>query len=719
MSKKQADKKTKVSKRLELASDITPEELQIFLQEADEQLQLLDEDIVKLEKGEEDSALLQEIFRAAHTLKGSSGMLGHPRMAQLTHAMESVLDRLRKGTMKASPPVVDALLASLDVLKVLKDEIITREISDVDIASVVTELEKVQQQAPQQTATPPAKQTAAPAAAPAAPPKEEAKDSTPQETTPASELSISDDDKKRVQQATAQGRKTFKVDVSVTPSAIDWSAIRCFQVLRDLSSKGEVITSSPSQSDIEAQKVGVDMTLLITTDQDEDTLREQISQTQDIGRVQLSPYVVEGVQSIAEEESHPADEETKDSDSKEKTQSHEAKTSQTVRIDVERLDDLMNMVGELAISHPRIHQITRVLEARYKEDEMVKALGETSTNAMKIVNELQEDIMKIRMLPIGTVFNTLPRMVRDLARKSNKDINFIVEGQDTEIDRTVIDHVRDPLVHLLRNAVDHGIESSEERAAAGKPQQGTIRLAAWHEEGHIIIITEDDGGGIEPTRVIESAVKKGMISAEAAAKLSDEEGVELIFLPGLSTAKKTTEVSGRGVGLDVVRKNIEAMNGVVLVDTKVGQGTKFTLRMPLTLATFHGLLVSSANTIYAIPLVSVTETVKLAALETRAVEGGEIMRLRNSIMPLIRLRRAFALDGDGEEGERFVIVMRDSTRSIGLAVDAVMEPQEVVVKSLGRFMSDIKGIAGASILGDGTVALIMDVPTLIRSTLGR
>jgi two-component system chemotaxis sensor kinase CheA len=687
MAKKAATKKAQRAK-LELEPDITQEELDIFLMETEEQLQLLDQDIVKLEKGTEDDGLMQEIFRAAHTLKGSSAMLGHQRMAALTHAMESVLDRLRKGTLSVSTPVVDALLSSLDVLKVLKDEITTREISDVDITAVVAELDRVREEEA--------------AEAPEAEPKAAGGEGG---EAGAAEICLDASQAERVQEALSGGRSAFRVKVAVGEDN-EWAAIRCFQVLKDLSESGEVVTSLPTQAEVEAQQVGRDLALVYTTEETEEAVRDIIGQIPDLAQIEVEVYgeeeeIAAQVQEVVEratrsEVEAPASREG-DREDPAKGSTHEAKTSQTVRIDVQRLDDLMNMVGELAIFHPRIHQIGKILESTYKDDENVRALGETSTNAIKIVNELQEDIIKIRMLPVGTVFNSFPRMVRDLARKAGKDVNFIIEGQETEIDRTVVDHVRDPVIHLLRNAVDHGMERPAERVAAGKAKKGTIRLAAWHEEGHIVIVTEDDGGGIDPERVKASAVKKGVITAEGASQMKEEEAIDLIFHPGMSTAERATEVSGRGVGLDVVRKNIEALNGVVMVDTEAGVGTKFMLRMPLTLATFQGLLVTSAETIYAIPLISVTETLKLEELETRRVEAGEIIRVRDSIMPLVRLRQVFGGDGVEAEGEGFVVVVKDRARDVGLAVDSLMEPQEVVVKGLKTF----RGSRGRAYWGMG------------------
>ena len=707
MKKKHSPIKRNAS--LQLAPDITEEELQVFLQEAEEQLQLLDQDIIKLEKGEEDANVLQEIFRAAHTLKGSSAMLGHTRMAELTHAMESVLDRLRKGTMALSSDVVDALLRSLDVLKSLKDEILKMEISGTDMTSVVVELDRLDR---------------------VDQPKE-AVLTEAQRKKPRVGLVLDEDARNKVSIALTEGHNVYKVQVTAV-EACEWAQIRLFQVLAALSQKGLVVTSAPTQSEIENQQCDYDLSAIITTEHDVQVIHDEIVQIDDLSRVDVNVYeltdldVVGGTKedvpqiavktSTSEKPAGLVDAGGKEMAGQAKPPSNEARASQTVRIDVQRLDDLMNLIGELAISRTRIHQIAKVLESRYKDDEMVRALSETSTNSLKIVDQLQENMMKVRMLPISTVFGSFPRMVRDLARKAGKEVDFVVEGQETEIDRTVIERIRDPLVHLLRNAVDHGVESAAVRKAAGKSERAKIRLFAYQEESHIVIVVEDDGAGIDPARVRDEAVKKGIISLDSAVRLSQEEAIDLIFASGMSTAEYTTDVSGRGVGMDIVRKNIQALNGVVLIDTRTSMGTKFTLKLPLTLATFEGLLVASAGTVYAIPLISVTETLKLEKGATRTVEGREIVRLRDEILPLVRLRKTLYFEEDCSQ-ESFVVVTRDASRPVGLAVDSVMEPQEVVVKPISSYLGDVKGVAGASILGDGRVALILDVPTLVRTTL--
>jgi len=402
-------------------------------------------------------------------------------------------------------------------------------------------------------------------------------------------------------------------------------------------------------------------------------------------------------------------------------QASQAHTAQTVRIDVERLDSMMNMIGELVIATSRILQIGKTLEGKYADD-LVQELGRSSSHTTKVVNELQEDIMRIRMLPVATVFSGFPRMIRDLAQKSKKKVDFIVEGQETGIDRTVIEHIRDPLVHLLRNSVDHGIETAEDRKAAGKPEVATLRLSACHEEGHIVLTVEDDGKGISAANVKEAAVKKGFVTSEDAARMSEDEAIGLIFASGMSTKEQATEVSGRGVGLDIVRKNIETLNGYVKVDTKVGKGTKFTVRLPLTLATVDSLLVNSSGALYAIPVVSVLETARLLPEEISTIGGREVIRLRGGVLPLLRLDRTLGMELPGgketdDSGRIPVVVVRGSDRLVALAVDELVEKQEIVVKSMGEQLGDVKGISGASILGDGRLALIIDAPTLIATTV--
>lgn len=666
---------------MKLASDITAEDLKVFLEEAEEQLRLLDEDIIKLEKEGGNASLLQEIFRAAHTLKGSSAVLGHQRMSELAHAMESVFDKFRKGTLSPNSQVIDALLHSLDALQVLKEELVTSKESNLDITATVAALDEAAESSNRQESTGKREKTS---------------------------LNFDSTARDKWQAALESAQFVYQIKVTLDKES-SWAAVRCFQVITELSQIGTIITSSPTQKEIEEEKVGHSIELIFASLQDEAQIKETVLSVFDIESVETHPLRrQEDLKSFGLETAG-------------QVVGKEPRTqmSQTVRIDVERLDSIMNMVGELVVASTRIVEIGKVFGYRYKEDDLAQELEKSTAHYLKVVNELQEDVMRIRMLPIGTVFNGFPRMVRDLAQKANKKVDFIIEGQETGIDRTVIEHIRDPLVHLLRNAVDHGVEMPEQRRQAGKPETGTIRLAAYREENCIVITTEDNGKGIDHNAIKSSAVKKGFINAEEASRLSDDEALELIFQSGLSTVEKATEVSGRGVGLDIVRRNIESLNGFVKVETKVAKGTKFTLRLPLTLATLKSLLVSCNNSLYAIPLISVLETTRLHQVQIQTIAKKEVIRLRNSVLPLLRLNTIFGLGTESQANDDwiFIVVARADDKLVGLAVDSLIGKQEIVIKSLGEYLGDVKGISGASILGDGQVALILDIPTLVKSQI--
>lgn len=670
---------------MDLAADITPEDLKVFLQEAEEHIQLLDEDLIKLEREEDRTDLLQEIFRAAHTIKGSSAMLGYAPMAEVSHAMEGVLDRLRQGTLDVTTEVIDGLLQGLDLLRLLKDELISPQGHQIDTAPVIAALEK------------------------AAAAQEVQKDQEEAPGGPVAQMPLTLDEKSldSFHAAQAAGKSVFHIKVSFDTETL-WLAVRCFQVLTELSQLGEVLNSSPTLADIEQEKGASEIQFILATGQSEDELRNAVTPLDDVKGVEIANY------ELKEDASPALDRGASSTQAVTRTQSQ---LPSTVRIDVDRLDHLMNTIGELVIDRSRLTQIAKALESRYKDDQMVQALSVTSTHVAKVVDELEEVALKIRMQPIGTVFSGFPRMVRDLAQSSTKQLDFFMEGQETEIDRTVIERIRDPLVHLLRNSVDHGIEGPEERMAANKPERGMIRLSARHEQGHIMITVQDNGRGISAQHMRESAIRKGLIAADAANRLSDAEAVDLIFIPGFSTAEKTTEVSGRGVGMDIVKTNIEAMNGFVSVETKEGQGAKFTLQLPLSLATIQALLVSVADTVYAIPLVYVSEALRLAPEDIRTVGGNEVITLRGAVIPLLRLSEIFNISSNGKNGatNTYVVVVRSGEKTMALAVDALVESQEIMVKPLGDYIGIIKGIAGISVLGDGQVVLIVDVLPLITT----
>ncbi len=670
---------------MELAPDITPDDLIVFLQEAEEHLQLLDESILKLERGGEDAEVIQEIFRAAHTLKGSSAMLGYTAMAELAHAMESLLDRVRRGDLKATTQAIDALLGCLDVLRALTDALSQ---PDGDPVAVEGALEALKAAVAEQDGVRP---------------------SSEHPGSAERGLVLDEAAEGRVVVAQAGGKTVQHIRIELEQTT-EWAVVRCYQIIEELRGLGEIIASNPSLELIDrAEVTDTRLEVVLATSAEPAALSASVEEVPDIAGIAVSPY----------ERSNDGPPERKEGPPTggDNAPKRSAALSQTMRIDVERLDSLMNVIGELVIDRTRLLQVAKMLESRYQDDDLLEALGKTTTHIAKVVDELQEDIMKVRMLPIGTVFNSFPRMMRDLAQKMKKKLDFQVKGQDTEIDRSVIEHIRDPVVHLLRNALDHGVESAQQRKSAGKPEAARITLDAYHEQSHIVISIEDDGKGIDPEALRDAGVKKGLLSREAAARLNEAETMDLIFLPGYTTAKKTTDVSGRGVGMDIVKTNIEAINGLVLVSSRPGEGTTFTLRLPLTLATVQALLVSIGPTVYAIPLVHILETVSPDPAQIHTMGGREVMRLRDAIIPLVRLSDAFGL-GQGarsdDSGKGYVVVVRSGERSLGLVVDGVRVQQEVVAKSMGAYIGEIKGLSGASVLGDGQVVLIVDVPSLVQ-----
>lgn len=679
--------------------DVSADELKVFLQEVEDLLALLDEDIIRLEQEAGNTELLQEIFRAAHTLKGSSGMVGFQEMAHLTHEMEDLLDRVRKGTLAVTAELVDALLMSLDGLKVLKNDLAGGRKTTLQLEPMVNALR---------------------AAAEAGAAKEEAAG----DTVSIDALVLGDPAvAARLDAGAAAGLSLLRVRVDIAPDT-EWVAVRCFQLLNELSGRGEVIASSPSQQEIEQERVGHSLDVLIATQQPAADLQPPLEAVADVVAVEITDW--DGPSDEAQTSVAAAAQPAPAVGAAPEPGSKIEALSRTVRIDVEVLDQLMNLVGELVVDRTRVAQISRVLAARHKDDGEVRALGETSAHIVRVVDELHESMMQVRMLPIGVLFSKFPRLVRDLARSMGKNVSLVVEGEDTELDRTVIEEIKDPIIHLIRNAVDHGVEMPEARKAAGKPETAVVRLVTRHEQGQIVIIVGDDGAGIDIQAVRASAVRKGAITAEAVALLSDAEAAELIFEPGLSTAAQTTEVSGRGVGMDIVRRNIESVNGHVDVETRPGEGSTFTLRLPLTLATFRGLLVEAAGVMYAIPLNYVRETVRPEASALRTVTGRPMMNLRGTVMALVRLSDALRVDGAAPGGgipadeECYVVVVQagesEGDRPVAIAVDALVDQQEVVVKSLSGYMGRARGISGASILADGQVVLILDIPSLMKAT---
>jgi two-component system, chemotaxis family, sensor kinase CheA len=674
---------------VELSPDITPDDIEMFLVEADEQLELLDQSIVKLEHESDSDHLLQEIFRAAHTMKGSSAMLGFKEMTGLAHVMEQALDQLRNGEIGVTPELVDALLNGMDGLKDLRGVLSDMDQEIPDVSEAIAQLEDV----------------VAGESGGAAP----VELGIPSVREPEGGIDL---DKLRGEMD--KGNSVLSIQLAISSEPV-WYAVKGFQVLTALQSMGEVITSAPTQEEIDAGNVGPRFSAALATEMTPESVADGVARrVEDITNIVVVPaFTPTGEPTEIEPAPAAANQGPAASGSSAQAP---AGRKQALRIDVERIDAIINTIGELMVDRTRIAQIGRGLEKRYKGDDLIDALSMTSGHIVKLVDDLHEIALRVRMQPIGTALGSFPRMVRDLARQLDKQIEFSIEGGETEVDRTVVERIKDPLVHLIRNSIDHGIESPEDRKAAGKNPVGKLVLRAAQEHGSVVITVEDDGKGIDTERVKQAVVEKGMATQEMVDRLNTNEALDLIFLPGSSTKEETTEVSGRGVGMDIVRSNIESVNGSVNVATKVGKQTQFTLTLPLTLATVPSLLVDVAEVLYAIPLAYVIEIAWRRPDEVTDINHAEVVRVRDSIVPLVRLDKAFGAKSNmTKEDNVHIVVVQLGDRWYGLAVDTPIDTQDVVVKPLSGMVSGSKGISGSTVLGDGRVVLVVDVPALVSS----
>lgn len=667
---------------MQIMFDIADDELQVFMPEAEEQLQKLEDGLMRLERSGADDELLQVIFRAAHTLKGAAGAIGHTRMTELTHAMETVLDGLRKGTYATTPVMMDGLLGGLDALRLLLEEVVSHEVSDVDHRALVEALDI------QSIVEAPVEPVIAASAEPA----------------PVSPVGAA-----------------VQVAVDIDPASVA-SAARALQIMITLQGLGTLVSHEPTSADIEASKPCKRFVGQLQTEKTAAEIEQSLGWVSDVTRVLVlaagqpvpepTPVVVAAPEPtlVKVKQAEPA------AATKVAPAAKQPAGEQTIRTTIERVNTLMNLTGELITDRNRLAQIRSSIEPKLRGDSLFEDLVQTTQHLARITDQLQEEVMRIRMLPISTAFNKFPRLVRDLAKATSKQIDLQMRGEDTELDRTVIEAISDPLIHLVRNSVDHGIETPDERRAAGKSATGTVLLTARHEEGRIIVTVEDDGRGINVDAVKASAVRKGRMTEAEAAALSHDEAINLIFESGLSTARNVSNISGRGVGMDIVRSNIERLNGSIAIDTKVGVGTVFSVSLPLTLAIVPALLVKVADNTMAVPLPSVVEALRVPQEQIKKVNGRPVMRLRERVLPIVYLGEVLAFNGGKRKtrAQEYVVAVRWGKLEMGLAVDRLIGEQELVIKTISPLIGDTPGTAGAAILGDGRVALIADVPGLFR-----
>jgi two-component system chemotaxis sensor kinase CheA len=712
--------------------------LGVFLDEASEQISLIETNILALEQEDDPTEQLQSLFRAAHTLKGSSRAMGFQTIGMLTHEMENVLDLLRKKEMGLSSQIVEALLACHDALGGLVERVkdtghdVDEDESDLD--SLITRLSSLRPGSEEPAQSAPVKKEVS--AAPAAPARDDFEN--PFKLAPYQEAAIGS--------AIDTGLSVFQVTVVLRNDCL-MKSIRVLMTFSALKPFGEILAAEPGEEDLENERFEQRFDLILATENGSDEVLKALETLSEVESLAVKPFAscplpaapaplaadwtehdADPVAALLQEQialqPNTAGEESSGSPDRPRengTKSAPA-ASQTIRVDVARLDSLLNLVGELVIDRTQMSQIGAKLHSAYPRDESVAALAETIHRIARITGELQDEIMKARMLPIDGVFQRFPRMVRDLAQKTGKDVDFQMLGGETELDRSVLECIGDPIIHLLRNSLDHGIESPADRQITGKPKRGKVVLSASHQENHIVIEVSDDGHGIDPALMKAASVAKGFITQAQADRMTEKDALSLIFASGLSTASEVSDISGRGVGMDIVKSNIEKLGGQILVESTVGKGSVFTIRLPLTLAILRALLVEAGGGCYVLPLSSVLEMLRLGDKDghivRRSVHGQAGMVLRGKTVPLASLTGLLVGDPRATTtqmvpDDAYIVVVGFGQHQVGLAVDRLLGQQEAVIKSLGSFLGDIPGVSGATILGDGQVALIVDVPRAV------
>ena len=668
----------------------TNQYMDMFLDESHEHLQSLNDGLLSLEDNMEDTSVVNEIFRNAHTLKGMSATMGYNKIAELTHEMEDVLDLIRKEQLKLNEDIIDTLFKCVDSLGQMIDSVGNGESEDVvDVSDLVKKLSSI------------SKPDKAGAAAPAAPAAADAKASAAAPT-----IELSDVDKDVIKQAAETGLQAIHIKVTLADTCLLKSA-RSYMVMNALDELGDVIKSVPSAEDLEQEKFDHSFDVVLITASEEKAVQDAVNSISEISKVETNVIKLDEEKKAAP--AAPAAKAAAPAPVKKAAAPAPAKKvhhSQSVRVDIEKLDTLMNLMGELVINKVRLEQIGQT--------HRLADLTETLEQMDRVTTDLQNIVMKVRMVPVSSVFNRFPRMVRDIAKELNKEINLTIEGEETELDRTVIDEIGDPIMHLLRNSCDHGVEEPDEREAKGKPRAGEVGLIARHEGNNVVIMVTDDGAGIDAAKIRAKAVEKGMVTQEEADKMDDAEAVRLIFLPGFSTADHISDISGRGVGMDVVRSKIEALSGHVDVETKIDEGSVFKIKLPLTLAIIQAMLVKVQEEMYAIPLGSIDSTINIQEDEIKTVQNKEVIVLRGEIIPIIRMEKMLQVPHVKDSDETFVVVVHTGDAKAGIVVDNLIGQQEIVIKTLGSLFTGLKMFSGATVLGDGRVALILDVATMMQ-----
>ena len=689
----------------------TSQYLELFIDETKEHLQSLNEHILELEKEPEDADTINEIFRAAHTLKGMAGTMGYTRMQRLTHDLENVFQEIRNGNMKANAKLIDILFRGLDALEGYLEIISTTGSEGTeDNEDIIKDLDELVKEGTGKES-------------------DDAKEEKKEEAPAQPQAAGSDKDKFRsipvseyeivaMDNAKQEGQHILGITVYLQESCI-LKAARAFLVFKSVEDKGELIKSVPTTEQIEDEEFDFDFSWILATKEDKETIKKLIMNVSEIADVAIDDftYSAEKPEEKQEEKAVAATAAAPKEEKKEAPKKPAVKgkvASRSVRVDIDKLDVLMNLVSELIIAKNALVSVSSAegvtdLSSNSTFNENIEYLERVTTN-------LHESVMKVRMVPIESVVNRFPRMIRDLNRKLNKKMELYMTGEDTELDRTVIDELGDPLMHLLRNSADHGLESNEERVRLGKPEVGSIYLDAYQDGNNVTIEVRDDGAGINVEKVKNKAIEKGTITEQQAETMTEKDFIDLLFRPSFSTADKISDVSGRGVGLDVVKTKIESLGGSIEAKTVKGEGSTFTIQLPLTLAIIQALMVEVGKEKYAIPLGNIDTIEDIALDEIKLVQSKEVIHLRGSVIPIVRMNEVLEMEDyerDPDSKSMIVVVVKKGDQRLGLGVDNLLGQQETVIKSMGHHITNAKLFSGATILGDGEVALILDTNTLV------
>jgi two-component system, chemotaxis family, sensor kinase CheA len=659
--------------------------IEMFIEESKEHLQAINDELLKLETEPDNTTIVNEIFRSAHTLKGMAGSMGFEDLASLTHQMENVLDLLRNAKLKVTSQIMDVIFNCVDLIDQMVDSVEQGGDGKANVTEVVFQLKKIQDPSIAFDAS----QTSA---------------SMETAATGVAELVLDEFQNSLITEAKKSGINVYQITVIIDEQCV-MKAIRAYLVFQSAEELGEIIQTHPTIEQIEQDDFGQSFSLLMLSDRDSHEIKNKLLNVSEIKEVIVSDGVNSKPEAVIPTEVN-AKENVVTSEKRDQENSNIVKKKQrskSIRVDIEKLDNLMNLFSELIIDRGRLEQISR-------ESQLIE-LSETVEHMTRISTDLQGVILNMRMVQIEQVFNRFPRMIRDLAKELNKKINLIIEGEETELDRTVIDEIGDPLVHLLRNALDHGLETTEERIASNKSEEGKVSLKAYHSGNQVFIEVSDDGQGINRDKVLNKAIERNVVTKEEAESLSDQQVYSLLFSSGFSTADKISDISGRGVGLDVVKTKIESLGGFITIDSTLGQGSIFRIQLPLTLSIIFAMLVQVEEETFAIPFNSILEITTELPENISTIHGQKVIQFRGQVVPLVFLNKELDVPQANtklDQEELFIVIVGIGNKTKGLVVDSVMGQQEIVLKSLGEYLNNLYAISGATILGNGEVALIID-----------